>query len=527
MHTVPVENGKIFLQIDAWNSPLIAAVKQRPGKFWHPEIKRWSLPDTPENRMWVSTMTPEKAPEKSTPKTEQPCYLADGRIYYKAPKERPDQRAAIKSVPGYRWHSDCQYYSVPDTVENRQAIRMIHALVRQSATFPQSRPLDPHPGIERPEHFIGISLCPGNATLLSLHLPPGLVPTQLENVKNIHGRHWNPEQKVWEIPYTKLTLRFIEKYFDSGIIRWSFSPSGDIPDRSPEPERFQARAEQIVPARYEAAVVALEQVLLLKRYSWRTIKSYKNCFRQFIRYYDEIKPSLITRQQINDYLATLVRERQVSISYQSQMMSAIKMFYASVIEQEEKVKGLFQPKKAQKLPKVFTEEEVSALLRTVDNLKHRCLLMLIYSGGLRLGELINLRLPDLQPDKNRLFIRAGKGNKDRCTLLSDKVWRLLKVYLEIYKPIEWVFEGPNGGQYGERSVQELFTRAKMRAMVNPDATVHTLRHSFATHLLEKGVDLRYIQELLGHASSKTTEIYTHITKKGWDKIKSPLDDLDI
>lgn len=274
-------------------------------------------------------------------------------------------------------------------------------------------------------------------------------------------------------------------------------------------------------------MTALEQVLLLKRYSWRTIKSYKNCFRQFIKHYDDIKPSQITRQQINDYLATLVRERHVSISYQSQMMSAIKMFYAAVIEQESKVKGLFQPKKPQKLPKVLTEEEVRALLRAVDNLKHRCLLMLIYSGGLRLGELINLRLPDLQPEKNRLFVRAGKGNKDRCTLLSEKAWHLLKVYLEIYKPVEWVFEGPNGGQYGERSVQELFTRAKRRSMVNPEATVHTLRHSFATHLLEKGVDLRYIQELLGHASSKTTEIYTHITKKGWDKIRSPLDDLDI
>jgi site-specific recombinase XerD len=133
----------------------------------------------------------------------------------------------------------------------------------------------------------------------------------------------------------------------------------------------------------------------------------------------------------------------------------------------------------------------------------------------------------LQPGQNRLFVRGGKGKKDRCTLLSAKVWDLLKVYIEIHRPVEWVFEGQNGGQYSERSIQKVFTFAKMRSMVNPTATVHTLRHSFATHLLEKGVDLRYIQELLGHESSKTTEIYTHITHKGWDKIKSPIDDLKI
>jgi len=168
-----------------------------------------------------------------------------------------------------------------------------------------------------------------------------------------------------------------------------------------------------------------------------------------------------------------------------------------------------------------------ALLRCVDNPKHRCLLLLIYSGGLRLGEVIRLRLPDLQPEKNRLFVRGGKGNKDRCTILSGKAWHHLQNYLEVYQPVDWVFEGPQGGQYSERSVQQVFTRAMLRAMINPDATVHTLRHSFATHLLERGVDLRYIQELLGHASAKTTEIYTHITKKGWEKIQSPLDNLDI
>jgi integrase/recombinase XerD len=134
---------------------------------------------------------------------------------------------------------------------------------------------------------------------------------------------------------------------------------------------------------------------------------------------------------------------------------------------------------------------------------------------------------DIQIDMKRIFIRGGKGKKDRCTLLADRAIVSLKQYLDFYKPTYWLFEGATGGQYSDRSVQKIFEAAALKAKINPLATTHTLRHSFATHLLEKGYDLRYVQELLGHESSKTTEIYTHITKKGWDNLKSPLDFLDV
>lgn len=266
---------------------------------------------------------------------------------------------------------------------------------------------------------------------------------------------------------------------------------------------------------------------MLKRYSWRTIKAYKNCFRQFIRHYDDLKPSQITRKQIDAYVFGLIKEKNISESHQNQILSAIKMFYAEVVEQEEKVRNIIRPKRPQKLPHVLAEAEVVRLLKATDNRKHRCILMMIYAAGLRLGEVLNLRIADLQPEQRRIFVRAGKGKKDRCTLLSEKVLSELSTYFDLYKPVEWVFEGLDGGKYSERSVQNIFIRAKLKSKINPYATVHTLRHSFATHLLEKGVDLRYIQELLGHESTKTTEIYTHITHKGMDKIKSPLDELDI
>ncbi|MBK8555464.1 MAG: tyrosine-type recombinase/integrase [Lewinellaceae bacterium] len=266
---------------------------------------------------------------------------------------------------------------------------------------------------------------------------------------------------------------------------------------------------------------------MLKRYSWRTVKAYKNCFRQFIRYYDDIKPSLITRQQIDAYIFHLIKARNISESHQNQILSAIKMFYAEVVDQEEKVRHLIRPKRAEKLPHVMSEQEVTRLLKACINLKHRCILMLIYSAGLRLGELLNIRIRDIQIDQRRIFVYAGKGKKDRYTLLSDKVLQMLQEYISLYQPLDWLFEGDTGGQYSASSVQKIFTMAKLKSKVNPYATVHTLRHSFATHLLEKGVDLRYIQELLGHESSKTTEIYTHVTKKGMQNIKSPLDDLDL
>jgi integrase/recombinase XerD len=430
----------------------------------------------------------------------------------------------IREVKGSRWDPATRNWHIPYTPAAWAAFREVfvgYEIINLLATTPVD-------SIDCAERIV-LRESQRDQQILVLYLPQALVPAYLSSVKNIHGRQWCPEENVWLIPYTKVTLRFIDQYLPKSKTIWEFEPRQDIPERFVSDEQGNyARAEpRFQPARYEMAVTRLEEVLLLKRYSWRTIKSYKNCFRGFIRHYDDIKPTQLTRNHINDYLLQLIKEKSISASHQNQILSAIKMFYTTVVEQEEKVTGLFQPKKPHKLPQVFTQEEVTRLLRSVDNLKHRCILMLIYSAGLRLGEAINLKIADLQPGENRLYIRSGKGNKDRCSILSGKIWQLLHEYLQLYQPLEWLFEGVTGGQYSERSVQEIFTRAKNKAKVNALATVHTLRHSFATHLLEKGVDLRYIQELLGHESSKTTEIYTHITKKGWDKLSSPLDDLAI
>ncbi len=188
---------------------------------------------------------------------------------------------------------------------------------------------------------------------------------------------------------------------------------------------------------------------------------------------------------------------------------------------------LERPLKEQKLPTVLSVEEVQAMIKATTNLKHKTLIMVCYSAGLRLSELINLRLADVDSDRMQISVKGGKGKKDRYTLLSEKLLPLLREYFKAYRPKEYLFEGSDGGQYGERSLQNVVQSALQNANVKKHASVHTLRHSFATHLLEAGTDLRYIQSLLGHGSSKTTEIYTHVTSKALSGIRSPLDSLDL
>ena len=184
-------------------------------------------------------------------------------------------------------------------------------------------------------------------------------------------------------------------------------------------------------------------------------------------------------------------------------------------------------KRPQKLPTVFSEEEIIALIGNIENLKHKSVLYLIYSAGLRISESVNMKIADIDSKRNIIVVRGGKGKKDRTTLLSKKLLHMLREYYRQYRPKEYLFEGQSGGKYSIKSIQKTFNAALKKSGIRKKATVHSLRHSFATHLLERGTDLRYIQELLGHNSSKTTEIYTHITSKGMDKIISPLDNLEV
>lgn len=264
---------------------------------------------------------------------------------------------------------------------------------------------------------------------------------------------------------------------------------------------------------------------LLAQYN--TIQVYKQSFEEFINYYHTKKIDEITEPEIIAYMRYLVQERGIAASTQNQAVNAIKFYYEKVKGGARKFYQLERPLKESKLPTVLSIEEVHAMIQSTHNLKHKVMIMLCYSAGLRLSELLNLKPSDIDSDRMQIKVKGAKGKKDRYTLLSAKLLPLLRNYYQKYHPKEYLFEGEGGGTYSERSMQTLVRDALQRAKIAKHATVHTLCHSFATHLLENGTDLRYIQNLLGHSSNKTTEVYTHVTSKALSGIQSPLDSLDI
>ena len=272
----------------------------------------------------------------------------------------------------------------------------------------------------------------------------------------------------------------------------------------------------------------LEKLLLLN-YSPNTIRTYHSLLLRFLNAHKEQGLAAIeafTAEQVNQYHRDMMQSEQYSFSFINQSINAIKFYFHRVLQRPLlDLNQVERPEKEQKLPKVMSRQEVASLLQATDNLKHRCLLQLLYAGGLRIGEVINLKITDVQSGRNLLLIRGGKGKKDRTTLLSQKPLLSLRQYYKAYKPKDWLFEGQSGGQYTIDSIRNVFHACRQKANIKGPFTPHSLRHSFATHLLEQGTDLRYIQTLLGHGSSKTTEIYTHVTSHAIEKIMSPLDNL--
>ena len=339
----------------------------------------------------------------------------------------------------------------------------------------------------------------------------------IDLVKSLPGARWEPGMKCWHVamalgPAEKLNYRFQGKL---AFIPKELPPDTGSGDRQ-KPDDFVMK----VPDEFI-------KTMKLKDYSPRTVKTYTSMLRLFMNFYKTRALDDLTDEDIREYLLFLVDTKKVSQSYQNQAINAIKFYYEKVLGRPTQTYYLQRPKREKKLPSVMSEEEVVRLLKQIKNLKHKTALSVIYSAGLRVDELVNLKIADIDSSRFQIRVNKAKGKKDRVTLLSSNILKLLREYVKEYKPKEWLFEGQYKGQYSTGSVEAVFRKAKKAAGIKKKVSVHTLRHSFATHLLERGTDLRYIQELLGHQSSRTTEIYTHITEKGFKKIISPFDNLDL
>lgn len=266
--------------------------------------------------------------------------------------------------------------------------------------------------------------------------------------------------------------------------------------------------------------------LELKNFSPKTVSCYLACMVHFVRHYGR-SPEEMGEEEIRNYLYFLMKQKKVSQSSINQAYSAMKFFYETTVQREWNGIKIPRLKNRKKLPVVLSKHEVHCLLESLDNLKHRAILATIYSGGLRVGEATRLKVSDIDSKRMMIRVQAGKGNKDRYTLLGNRALIDLRQYWMAYKPVDWLFPGSEPvNPISIASVQRVFKQALNRTGIKKKATVHTLRHSFATHLLESGTDLYYIQRFLGHTAASTTSIYLHITGKDLGRIKSPIDLLE-
>jgi integrase/recombinase XerD len=266
--------------------------------------------------------------------------------------------------------------------------------------------------------------------------------------------------------------------------------------------------------------------LAAKRYSDGTVQSYTDAVSTFLRFFSHKSVSTIENDDLITFNNDYIIKNGLSSSFQNQVINSLKLFFQVVEHKRIIVELLHRPRREKKLPNVLSKEEVKLILEAPTNVKHRTMLALTYACGLRCGEVLNLTLKDIHSDRNLLLIKQAKGKKDRIVPISPKIIGMLREYYKIFRPKTWLFEGQiANSKYSERSFQQVLQQAVKKVRIQKPVTLHWLRHSYATHLLESGTDLRYIQELLGHASSKTTEIYTHVSTKSIQQIKSPFDDL--
>jgi integrase/recombinase XerD len=323
----------------------------------------------------------------------------------------------------------------------------------------------------------------------------------------------------WIVPYSVQSYQLLKNKFEHLSIAINPQKVVLIATEQALPTKLELTEEE------KLAVLKTIEQLTVKRYSLSTVRSYKQMLEAFFME-NRCPLEELDLEHLRFYLLDKIKKKVWNEASQNSFINAAKFYFHHIAHRPLDFNDL-RPRATKELPNVLSEKEVLAIFQATENLKHKTILMLIYSAGLRLGELLKLRVDDLHMDSGKIFIKSGKRKKDRYTILAENIRSLIHKYLKEYKPDYWLFEGSLKEPYSARSVQVILRRAVEKAKANPFATVHTLRHSFATHLLERGTDIRYIQGLLGHASVKTTEIYTHVTEKGGNQIKRPLDHLDL
>jgi len=345
----------------------------------------------------------------------------------------------------------------------------------------------------------------------------------IHEIKKIQESHWSYSQKAWLLPDSKEKLDelFLVMKGKAWVdVKKLSDPIPELPKKKPSETLALLNSESL------EKTEKFKSWMRSRRYSESTLNTYAEALIIFLRYYSEKKLEEITNEDLINFNNNYILKNGLSASYQNQIVNSIKLFFQTIQNRKMEVELIHRPKRAKVLPNVLSKEEVKSILDAHSNLKHRIMLSLIYSCGLRCNELLSLRFTDIDSKRNLILIKQAKGKKDRIVPLSLKILTILREYYQIFKPSTFLFEGQEKGkQYDARSLQLVLKQALKKASIQKPVTLHWLRHSYATHLMENGTDLRFIQELLGHSSSKTTEIYTHVSTKSLQNISSPFDSL--
>jgi site-specific recombinase XerD len=353
-------------------------------------------------------------------------------------------------------------------------------------------------------------------------------PELIAHTKKLADAKWSRTNGCWHIQETDHALNDLFKHYKG--IAWlemahlkkkEVDKTGPIHgNKKPDLAQYKSRVSQKAKEQVEQTV----RKLATEGFSKSTINTYKNMLEVFLGFLQK-DATAITIEDIRDFQFNFWVKHQYSKATQRQFIAAVKHLMSLISDKRLKVETLVLPKKDNKLPKVLSEQEVLLILSNVRNLKHFVILSLLYSAGLRVGELINLKLEDIDYNRKQIHVRRAKGRKDRYVGLSSHLVPILRQYIGQYNPDIYLINGQEQLQYTASSIRKILKKVVERAGITKRVYPHMLRHSYATHMLENGIDIRYIQELLGHASPQTTMIYTHVTTKQLTDIKSPLDNI--
>jgi len=441
-------------------------------------------------------------------------------FYLKMPYKKEDV-AYVKSLTSSYWDSDQVHWVIKSTIINTKRLQEYFGLWSEKEYDKLILLLST---AEKPK-LVTFFISPEYQKKLLVKIEG--FGASVSRIKKEPDRKYDNYYKKWILPWSKKTYDQLKLYYHEMGYK--------VIDRVPQAAKvyeaeLRTHKDKLqylhnkYPSWYRGKIINFSQMMVRQRYSWKSITTYTGKVARYIEFYKGQDIDELTANEANNYLSH-ISKMEISNSLLNITLSAIKLYYEKIVHDSTfRLDRLERPRKHRSLPTILSIREVDAMLKSISNLKHLSLLYVIYGGGLRLAEVLNLRVQDILWDRNQIHIRSGKGNKDRMVMLSQTLKELMHRYFNDYKPQYWLFEGADKkSRYSSSSVQKMVKTAAIKAGITRKVTPHTLRHCFATHLMDHGTDTRYIQELLGHKDIRTTLIYTHVTTSSIKRIESPLD----